>query len=146
MLINRYPMWKNILLLVVALIGFIYAAPNLYVPDPAVQISGSNAAIPVNEATAETIKKALQTNQVSYQKMEPQDQSLLLRFTSTDNQLKAKEVIQQALGNDYIVALNLAPSTPDWLRAINAMPMKLGLDLRGGLHFLYQVDVDSVVK
>lgn len=146
MVLNRYPLWKNILIVVVILIAFVYATPNLFVPDPAVQISGANAAIPVNDATLDTIKKTLEKDQISYLKIEPQDRSLLVRFPSTDVQLKAKDDIQDALGNDYLVALNLAPSTPNWLRSLNAMPMKLGLDLRGGLHFLMQVDVDTVVK
>jgi preprotein translocase subunit SecD len=146
MVLNRYPLWKNILIVVVLVIAFIYAAPNLFVPDPAVQISGANAAIPVNDATKNTIQQTLQTDQLPFMAIENDDRSLLVRFASTDVQLKAKEAIQQALGNDYLVALNLAPSTPHWLRSLNAMPMKLGLDLRGGLHFLLQVDVDSVVK
>ena len=146
MLLNRYPLWKNILIVLVIIFGFIYAAPNLYVPDPAVQISGANETILVNDDTIKTIEQTLNANQISYQQPEREDRNLLFRFTSTDTQLKAKDEIQQALGNDYLVALNLAPSTPNWLRALNAMPMKLGLDLRGGLHFLLQVDVDSVLK
>lgn len=146
MLMNRYPLWKYILIVVVIIIGFIYAMPNLYVPEPAVQISGANAAIPVDDNTINLVKKTLETNQIPYESLNQEDHNLLVRFTSTDNQLKAKEMIQIALGNNYLVALNLAISTPPWLRSINALPMKLGLDLRGGVHFLIQVDVDSVLK
>lgn len=146
MVLNRSPLWKTLLVIFVTLIGFLYAAPNLYGDDPAVQIRGSNAAIPVDTKTEDTVKQALQRAEISYQSLEDQDHSLLLRFASTDVQLKAKEIIQEALGNDYLVALNLAPKTPDWLKAIGAMPMKLGLDLRGGVHLLIQVDVDSVLK
>ncbi|MHB1949810.1 MAG: protein translocase subunit SecD [Gammaproteobacteria bacterium] len=146
MVLNRYPLWKYLLIVFVIIIAFLYAAPMLYGDEPAVQISGANAAIPVNEATIDTVKQALQNAQIDYKKMERENQSLLVRFNTTDVQLKAKEAIQAALGNDYLVALNLAPTTPDWLKAINAQPMKLGLDLRGGVHLLLQVDVDSVLK
>jgi len=146
MVFNRYPVWKNVLVLVVMVVAFFYAAPNLFGDDPAVQISGANAAIPVSEATESTVRQALQTAQINPKKIEWQNHSLLLRFTSTDSQLKAREAIQEALGSDYLVALNLAPQTPAWLKAIGAMPMKYGLDLRGGIHLLMQVDADSVLK
>ncbi|MCD6039176.1 MAG: secD [Gammaproteobacteria bacterium] len=146
MVLNRYPAWKNILVLVVMLIAFFYAAPNLFGDDPAVQVSGANAAIAVTEVTQNTMKQALEAGQIKPKKVEWQNHSFLLRFTSTDAQLKAREAIQQALGNDYLVALNLAPQTPTWLKAIGAMPMKYGLDLRGGIHLLMQVDADSVLK
>lgn len=143
---NRYPLWKNILIVAVILIGFLYAAPNMFGEDPAVQVLGSNAAIPVTEETVGTVQTALTTAGIPYLKLEKDNRSLLVRFVSTDNQLKAEEVIQTALGKDYLVALNLAPKTPDWLRSIGALPMKLGLDLRGGIHLLLQVDVDSILK
>ncbi len=146
MVFNRYPVWKNILVLLVMVVACFYAAPNLFGDDPAVQISGANAAIPVNIETENAAKKALQTAQINLKQAEWQNRSLLLRFNSTDMQLKAREAIQQALGNDYLVALNLAPRTPGWLKAIGAMPMKYGLDLRGGIHLLMQVDADSVLK
>lgn len=146
MVLNRTPVWKTILVIVVVLMGFLYAAPNLYGDDPAVQIRGANAAIPVDDHTKNTVLQTLQNANVPYKAFEEQDHGLLLRFTSTDIQLKAKELIQDALGNNYLVALNLAPKTPDWLKALGAMPMKLGLDLRGGVHLLIQVDVDSVIK
>lgn len=144
-LINRYPLWKYVVIIVVIAAAFIYAAPNLYGEYPSVQVMGANAVIVDNKAL-ETAKVALQEANLSYQDVLFQDQTLLFRFNSTDVQLKAKEIIQQALGDHYLVALNLAPATPAWLKNLGAVPMKLGLDLRGGVHFLLQVDVDSVMQ
>lgn len=144
-LINRYPLWKYILIIVTIFAGFIYAAPNLYGDDPAVQISSENATI-VDQKTLQTVSAALEQAGIPVKDAQFQRQSLLFRFKSTDDQLKAKELIQATLGDNYLVALNLAPATPDWLKTIGAVPMKLGLDLRGGIHFLLQVDVDSVIQ
>src|SRR3990167_1629159 len=144
-LINRYSLWQYILIILIIGVAFVYAAPNLYASYPAVQIRGANAAVVDNRAL-ETSSAALQKANIHYQRTQFQDQTLMFLFASTDVQLKAREVIQQALGEDYLVAINLASSTPAWLRAIGAQPMKLGLDLRGGVHFLLQVDVDSVMK
>ena len=146
MVLNRFPMWKNLLVLGVILIAFLYAAPNLYGDDPALQVIGANPAIAVDANTEKTITQALQTSQVRYQSIEREKQNIVVRFFSTDVQLKAREVVQQALGGDYLVALSLMPKTPDWLISMGAMPMKLGLDLRGGIALLMQVDVDSVLK
>jgi preprotein translocase subunit SecD len=145
MVLNRYPLWKNLLVVIVVFIGFLYAAPNLYGDVPAVQVSGTNN-VAVDEATLNTIKQTLAAEQITPKDIQNENHNLLIRFDNTDVQLKAKEAIQAALGDNYLVALNLAPTTPNWLKAINAFPMKLGLDLRGGVHFLLQVDVDSVVK
>jgi preprotein translocase subunit SecD len=146
MLLNRYPWWKNLLVVVVILIAFMYAAPNLFGEDPAVQVSGANATVTVDNDLLDKLEHTLTDAQIPYKSAAIENHSLLLRFSSTDAQSSAKDVIQQALGNDYLVALNLAPATPDWLKAIGATPMKLGLDLRGGVHFLLQVDVDSVLQ
>jgi preprotein translocase subunit SecD len=146
MVLNRYPWWKNALVLFVILIGFLYAAPNLFGDDPAVQVSGANATIIPDENTIQTIEDSLKKANLPYQAVEKQDHNVLFRFASTDVQLKAKELIQDELGNNYLVALNLASATPAWFKEIGAYPMKLGLDLRGGVHFLMQVDVDSVLK
>jgi preprotein translocase subunit SecD len=144
-LINRYPLWKYLLIILVIAASFLYAAPNLYGEYPAVQIMGANSAV-VDDKTLATATNALESAGITYKDTLFQDRTLLFRFTSTDVQLKAKEVIQQALGDNYLVALNLSPATPAWLKSIGAVPMKLGLDLRGGVHFLLQVDVDSVMK
>lgn len=146
MVLNRYPIWKNLLVILVVVVAFIYASPILFGEDPAIQISGANATVVVDSSTIDKINAALKTANISYIQLQQENHSLLLRFASTDIQFKAKDVIQQALGSDYLVALNLAHKTPNWLKTIGAVPMKLGLDLRGGVHLLLQVDVDSVLK
>lgn len=142
---NHYPVWKNILLGVLLLIGLVYAAPNLFGDDPAVQISATGTAT-VNALVLEQAKKALDQHKLKYTKTEQTADSLLIRFADTDTQLQARDYIKTALGDNYIVALNLASRTPHWLTSIGAMPMKLGLDLRGGVHFLLEVDTESLVK
>ncbi len=144
-LINRSPLWKYFLIIVVTIAAFIYAAPNLYGEYPAVQIRGEASAV-VDDTILAKATEALEKAGISYHDTLFQEQTLLFRFTSTDVQLRAKDVIQQALGDQYLVALNLSPATPNWLKSFGAVPMKLGLDLRGGVHFLLQVDVDSVMK
>src|SRR3990167_7711035 len=144
-LINRYPLWKYCLIIIVLVAAFLYAAPNLYGEFPAVQVRGAGSVL-VDNTTLESANNALKEAGISYHDVLFEDQSLLFRFSSTDTQLKAKEVIQKQLGENYLVALNLAPATPDWLKSLGAAPMKLGLDLRGGVHFLLQVDVDSVMQ
>lgn len=144
-LINRYPLWKYLLIVVVMVASFLYAAPNIYGEYPAVQIMASGGAT-VDDATLNTATAALQEAGVSHLDTLFQGDTLLFRFKSTDIQLKAKDLIQHALGDNYLVALNLSPATPEWLKNLGAVPMKLGLDLRGGVHFLLQVDVDSVMK
>jgi len=143
--LNRYPRWKYVLIVVVMIASFIYAMPNLYGEYYAVQIMGSAGAV-VDKNVQQQATEALKAANVPIYDEQFQGQTLLIRFKTTDAQLKAKEVIQTTVGDQYIVALNLSPATPDWLKSLNAMPMKLGLDLRGGVHFLLQVDVDSVMK
>ena len=143
--LNRNPLWKYFLLIIVIAVAFLYAAPNLYGEYPAVQIMGSDNVVADDNALL-TAKEALQKADITYQDVTFHDQRFLFRFTSTDVQLKAKDVLQQALGDNYLVALNLSSATPEWLKSMGAMPMRLGLDLRGGVHFLLQVDVDSVMK
>ncbi len=143
--INRYPFWKYLLIIVVIIAGFVYAAPNLYSEYPAVQIMGNDTTV-VDEQTRNVIDSALKSAEITYISSQFQNQTLLYRFTSTDIQLKAKDIIQQALGENYLVALNLARDLPQWLKSLGAVPMKLGLDLRGGVHFLMQVDIDSVIQ
>jgi preprotein translocase subunit SecD len=141
---NKYPLWKNILLVMIAVIGFVYVIPNLYSEYPVVQVS-SQTPIEPQKVEAE-IKSALDKANVNYQAISANDDRIEIRFTSTDTQLVARDVIKHVLGKDYTVALNLAPSTPAWLTAIHAEPMKQGLDLRGGVHFLLEVDIDSVIN
>ena len=142
---NRYPLWKYLLLVVVLVVGVLYALPNLFGEQPAVQISRANG----NAATEQLenrVKTILSNADMPAQTVTLNGGRLLARYGGTDEQLKAAGVLKRKLGDDYTVALNLAPSTPAWLRAINAQPMSLGLDLRGGVHFLLQVDMDTVFK
>ncbi|MEN9449657.1 MAG: protein translocase subunit SecD [Pseudomonadota bacterium] len=145
-MLNKYPLWKNSLLLVLLILGFIYAAPNLFPEQPAVQISPSTAIMHVNlEALQTKVNALIKTVQISPVSEELNQQTLLLRFNNTDTQLKAKDILSSALGDDYTVAVNLLSSTPRWMQAIGASPMKLGLDLRGGVHFALEVDINNLV-
>lgn len=146
MITNRYPVWKYLLILAVVVLGFIYALPNIYGDYPAVQITGANAAVAVDASTIAAVQTSLQQAQVNYDNLQQDGPYLMLRFNSTDAQLKAKEALQQTLGDNYLVAINLEPAVPNWLKKLRAEPMKLGLDLRGGVHFLLQVDIDSVLQ
>jgi preprotein translocase subunit SecD len=141
---NQYPAWKYLLILVVMITGILYALPNLYGEDPAVQVSSIHGT-PLDDSVTATVKTRLADNKLTVKAVETGENRLLVRFNNTEDQLNAADVIKQALGSDYIVALNLAPSTPGWLQAINALPMYLGLDLRGGVHFLMEVDMDAAV-
>jgi preprotein translocase subunit SecD len=142
---NHFPVWKNLLLVVAIVIAAVYALPNLYGEDPSVQISPLRGAV-INNSVLADVKKELQTADISTLKDELVKDQILLRFSNTEDQLKASDVIKASLGNDYIVALNLAPATPKWLRDLNASPMYLGLDLRGGVHFLLEVDMQAAEK
>lgn len=145
-MLNQYPLWKYLLVLTVLVLGGIYAAPNLYPDDPAIQLSGSSSSTTVDEAVIKHIKRALDKENVNYQTPELSERSALIRFNSNADQLRGKAVVTRALGDDFLVALNLAPTTPDWLLSMAATPMKLGLDLRGGVHFLLEVDMAEAVK
>lgn len=144
-MLNKYPLWKNALIVLILLIGGIYAAPNLYPDDFAIQLSGARAQNVVNQPLLEKVKAELTKEQLSFKGDELGSKSALIRFADGQTQLQAKEVISRTLGDDYVVALNLAPTTPDWLSSIGAGPMKLGLDLRGGVHFLLEVDMAQAV-
>ncbi|MCP4475964.1 MAG: protein translocase subunit SecD [Gammaproteobacteria bacterium] len=144
--LNRTPRWLNILMIIILLVAALYAAPNLFGENPAVQISSSTpgeppSAMAVNEVTAALKKAALPTTAITRE-----NKHIIARFNTADEQLKGKEVLQQALGSQFIVASYNAPATPNWLRKIGGQPMKLGLDLRGGMSLLLQVDVADVIK
>lgn len=145
-MLNKYPLWKNVLLLVLILLGFVYAAPNLFPEQPAVQISPvtamASADMDVLQAKVDALIKSASINPLNE---ELAKQTILLRFNNTDTQLRAKDILSAALGDDYTVAVNLISSTPRWMQAIGALPMKLGLDLRGGVHFALEVDIDNLV-
>ena len=141
---NRYPVWKNLLILTVLAFGMIYSLPNFYGEDPSVQLSPSRNA-KIDENVVQQIEKLLTDNGVKTKASELNDNRILLRFNDTDTQIKAEELLKSNMGNNYSIALNLAPATPGWLRAIGAKPMYLGLDLRGGVHFMLQVDMEAAV-
>lgn len=144
-MLNRYPLWKNLLILFVLLLGGLYSAPNLYTDDFAIQLTGSRDAFKVDQPLMDKVSAALEREGISIKSTELESKAGLIRFPNGDAQLKAKSVIAQAVGDDYVVALNLAPTTPDWLASVGAGPMKLGLDLRGGVHFLLEVDLPKAV-
>ncbi|WP_312911509.1 protein translocase subunit SecD [Stutzerimonas nitrititolerans] len=147
-MLNRFPLWKYLLILVVLAVACIYSAPNLYPDDPAVQITGATTSLNVTEADLSRAGAALEEAgiEVKEASLDEQGRGGLLRLVHQDDQLPAKDVIRRALGDAYVVALNLAPTTPDWLRNLGASPMKLGLDLSGGVHFLLEVDMDKAVE
>jgi preprotein translocase subunit SecD len=141
---NQYSIWRYILILAVLLVGIIYALPNLYGEDPALQISGTRSGT-VDSSITESVAATLKTAGIPVKSIESGDGRLLIRFNDTEAQLKAVDFVKSVLGTDYVVALNLAPATPAWLGKVNALPMYLGLDLRGGVHFLLEVDMDAAV-
>jgi preprotein translocase subunit SecD len=144
-MLNRYPLWKNLLVAFALLVGAVYSLPNLYPPDPAVQISGASSALEIGQPVMDKALAALKDKQIATVGSEFDSDSALLRLTGIEDQLRAQSVIKRALGDDFVVALNLAPTTPAWLAAIGGAPLKLGLDLSGGVHFLLQVDTDAAV-
>ena len=140
---NRYPLWKYIVIGIALLVSIIYAAPNLFGEVPAVQVSGLRSTIKVDEALRTSLEEALRAANVQAVAVDQVDNALRFRFADTDTQLKARDVIQSKVGQGYVVALNLVPNSPKWLQALGAKPMYLGLDLRGGVHFLLQVNMDA---
>jgi preprotein translocase subunit SecD len=142
---NRYPLWKYFLILFVVVIGGIYALPNMYGKDPSLQVSASRA-VEISELTEILVSTALEEAGIQAKSIDVNVGSLVVRFDNEDTQLKAQDVVKSALGTNYVVALNLAPSTPEWLRSLGAEPMFLGLDLRGGVHFLMEVDMVAAVR
>ncbi|WP_370216119.1 protein translocase subunit SecD [Thalassolituus sp.] len=144
-MLNKYPLWKNLLILVVVALAFIYAAPNLYPPDAAIQVTPSRAGAEMSAATLSDVRRALDDADISYFGEEVNGSTALLRLESADAQLAAKAAIQRKLGDEFVVALNLAPTTPEWLVNLGAGPMTLGLDLSGGVHFLMEVEMDEYV-
>ena len=147
-MLNKYPLWKYLLVLFVVLLGLFYAAPNLYAPDPALQITGENSAQLIDEKTLKRALKALEESDIEYfgETIDAQGRNALVRLRDPEQQLTAQARVSRALGDGFIVALNLAPTTPDWLSDYGAQPMKLGLDLSGGVHFKLEVDVDAAIE
>lgn len=144
-MLNRYPLWKYLMVFFAIITAALYALPNIYGEDPAIQVTGARGAS-VDMSTLDAVTTALDKEQLSHKSIALENGSILVRFNDTDTQISARDVISEALGKDTIVALNLAPSTPGWLEAIGASPLKLGLDLRGGVHFLMEVDMDAAME
>tara|TARA_R110002074_G_scaffold170006_2_gene332257 strand:+ start:39531 stop:41390 length:1860 start_codon:yes stop_codon:yes gene_type:complete len=144
-MMNHFPAWKNILLVVTLAVACIYALPNIYGEDPSVQISPLRGAV-INSGLLVNVKQELQKADIQPLSNELTEEQLLLRFSHTEDQLRAADIIKAKLNKNYVVALNLAPATPQWLRSFNASPMYLGLDLRGGVHFLLEVDMKAAEK
>lgn len=143
-MLNKYPLWKYLLLLGVLLAGLLYALPNLFGEDPAVQVIPTTG-YKIEQPMVTAIQEELQNANISFRSVKQEGNVLLVRLKDEIAQLKAKEVVKTQVGDNYITALNLAPRTPFWLEAIGAQPMKLGLDLRGGVHFLMQVDLEGAL-
>ncbi len=140
---NRYPAWKYAIIAIALVVSLIYAAPNLFGEVPAVQVSGIRTAVKVDQALRDKIEAALKAAHVSPTGIDYDESMLRLRFADTDTQLKARDIAQANVDRNYVVALNLVPNSPRWLQFLGAKPMYLGLDLRGGVHFLLQVDMKS---
>ncbi|MCX2972314.1 protein translocase subunit SecD [Halieaceae bacterium IMCC8485] len=147
-MLNKYPLWKYLLVLSVLCLGFFYAAPNLYKPDPALQITGENSAQLIDKGTLVRAEKALGEAGIEYfgETIDSDGRNALIRLKNQDKQLLAQAKVSRALGDGFIVALNLAPTTPSWLSDFGAQPVKLGLDLRGGVHFKLEVDVNAAIE
>ncbi len=143
---NRYPLWRYMLVLVILVFGLVYASPNLFLPDPAVQITGQSSGLEIDQAVLDRAGEVLNADGIEFFGAEFTSTGAMLRLTSGEAQLRAQEALQRGLGPEYVVALNQAATTPAWLRALGAEPMKLGLDLSGGVHFLLQVDTDKVME
>jgi preprotein translocase subunit SecD len=142
---NQYPLWKYLLILAALLAGLIYTLPNLYGESPAVQVSPLRNTLKADAALRDRVGSILKAANLDPELLMLEDNSVKARFSNTDNQLKAKDLLAKQLGEDYVVALNLLPRSPRWLTDLHALPMYLGLDLRGGVHFLLQVDMKAAL-
>ncbi|MBA6327916.1 protein translocase subunit SecD [Colwellia sp. MB02u-6] len=145
-MLNKYPLWKTLMVLFIVAVGALYASPNLYGEDPAVQISGLRG-IETNAATLDVVKSHLDEKKISYLSLVMENGQILARFNNTEQQLRARDLLDDNIGDEYSVALNLTPATPAWLASVGGTPMKLGLDLSGGVSFLMEVNMqEAIVK
>ena len=142
---NRYPVWKYLLIIILVGVGLVYALPNIYGKAPALQISATRSG-EISELTEFQVTNALDEAGIEYKGTEITPDHLTIHFKNEEVQLQAQSVVKESLGRNFVVALNLAPATPTWLRDLNAEPMFLGLDLRGGVHFLMEVDMDAAIN
>lgn len=144
-MLNKYPLWKTLMVAFIVAIGALYATPNLFGEAPAVQVSGLRG-VEANVATLDTIKGHLSNSNIDYDSIVLEKGQVLTRFKNTEDQLKARDLLDDNLGKQYSVALNLTPNTPDWLSGIGGTPMKLGLDLSGGVSFLMEVNMKEAIN
>lgn len=144
-MMNQYPWWKYLIIIFVLTMGTLFALPNIYGDDPAIQIKLVRTGT-LDDSVQENLEQVLSKASIDIKAVEPGDKQLLVRFNDTEAQLKAVDLVKEMLGSRYVVALNLAPATPEWLKNISGLPMYMGLDLRGGVHFLMEVDMDSVIN
>ncbi|MGZ8155646.1 MAG: protein translocase subunit SecD [Burkholderiales bacterium] len=142
---NRYPLWKYVIIAIALVVGFVYTIPNFFGEVPAVQVSPVRATLKVDSALLARVEDLLQTNKLVHEGAFLDQTGVKVRFEDPETQIRAKDVLQSALGEDYVVALNLLSRNPQWLASIGALPMYLGLDLRGGVHFLLQVDMKGAL-
>ena len=142
---NRYPLWKNLLVAISLIVAIIYSLPNVFGESPAVQISTSKSHLKIDTELLDRVEAGLKQEGVTYDAIFLDTSGIKVRFANPDNQIRARDVLDQLLGSDYIIALNLLSQSPSWLNSIGALPMYLGLDLRGGVHFLLEVDMDSAL-
>ncbi len=145
-MIHRLPLWKTVLVIVSLSFGVLYGLPNSFPDDPAVQVTSSRSTVALGELDVVRAEDVLKEAGIEPIAQDFENSQVLFRFDSVETQIKAKSLIQSTLGSEFITALNLAPTTPDWLQSIGANPMKLGLDLRGGVHFLMEVDLKAAVS
>ena len=142
----KFPLWKYLIIILAIIVGFLYTLPNFYGDVPAVQISGGHSKAILDNTTLELVNTELSQKGFAPVGEIFDGKTLKLKFPDTDTQLKARDIIQSKLGENYVVALNLISASPSWLSKIHANPMFLGLDLRGGLHFLLEVDMNAAMK
>jgi preprotein translocase subunit SecD len=140
---NRYPLWQYIIIAVALLFGFLYTLPNFYGNEPAVQISADKSSVKIETATVQRVEGILNLGKIAYRSVKLEGKNVTVRFTDEDTQTKGSTALREQLGDDYVVAQNLLPRSPAWLTSIGALPMYLGLDLRGGVHFLLQLDTKA---
>jgi len=142
--LNKYPLWKTLMVMLIVAVGALYALPNIYGEDPAVQISGKRS-VETNTTTLDNVSELLKKENIDFLSIALEKSQVLVRFKDTEVQLKARDVLDDAMGDKYSVALNLTPATPDWLAGVGGVPMKLGLDLSGGVSFLMEVNMGEAV-
>ncbi len=144
-MLNKYPLWKTLMVLLIVALGALYASPNLYGEDPAVQVSGLRG-IETSATTLDVVKTHLDENKISYASIVLEDGQILARFKDTEQQMQARDLLDEKIGDEYSVALNLTPATPKWLANLGGTPMKLGLDLSGGVSFLMEVNMKEAIN